>query len=77
MPLKDFRRERTNTSDGNLLAAHKLLTYGGEVHRFLDDLPVSRDRFQVDGCEKRPCILMAFQLSKQHPVECKNTQRHR
>lgn len=63
------RKEKTQGSDGNLLAAHKLLTYGGKVHWFLDDLPVSRDRFQVDRGEKRPCILMAFQLSEQHPVE--------
>lgn len=51
-----------------ILAAHKLLTYGGEVHRFLDDLPVAGDRFQVDRCEKRPCILMPLQLSKENPA---------
>lgn len=33
----------TNRGDGNSLAAHKLLTYGGEVHRFLDDLLVAGD----------------------------------
>lgn len=65
----DTGEKKRDRSDGNLLAAHKLLTYGGEVHWFLDDLPVSRDRFQVDRGEKRPCILMAFQLSEQNPVE--------
>lgn len=71
-----FCAKTTKRSDGDLLAAHKLLTYGGEVHRFLDDLPVARDRFLVDGCEKRPCILMPLQLSKEYPVEHTNTQIH-
>lgn len=67
MQIQERRKGREVA--GNLLAAHKLLTYGGEVHWFFDDLPVSRDRFQVDRGEKRPCILMAFQLSEQDPVE--------
>ena len=74
-PRRFSQEERTNKSEGNLLAAHKLLTYGGEVHRFLDDLPVAGDRFQVDGCEKRPCILMPLQLSKEYP-DSTNTHKY-
>lgn len=75
-PRRLSLEERTNRSEGNLLAAHKLLTYGGEVHRFLDDLPVAGDRFQVDGCEKRPCILMPLQLSKENPDGSTNTHTY-
>lgn len=54
--------------DKNSLAADKLLSYGGEVHGFLDDLLVTRDRFQVDRCEKRPRILMTLKLGQKDSV---------
>lgn len=68
-------KKKEQTGDGNSLAAHKLLTYGGEVHRFLDDLLVARDWFQVDGCEERPCILMPLKLSKEYPEEHTSTDK--
>ena len=70
-------KNRTSGGDRwNSLAAHKLLTYGGEVHWLLDDLPVARDWLQVDGWEERPCILMPLQLSKEYPDEHTHTHTH-
>lgn len=72
-----FKKCKSATTSGNLLAAHKLLAYGGEVHGLLDDFSVAGDRFQVDGCEERPCILMPLQLSKKYSGQhtCKHKQK--
>lgn len=67
----------TNRTAGDSLAADELLSYGGEVHRFLDDLLVARDRFQVDGSEKWPRVLMSLQLRKQNPVNKQNNTESR
>lgn len=37
-----------------------------EVHWFLDDFSVSRDRLALNWAQKGPCILMGLQLSQQH-----------
>lgn len=59
----------------NSLAAYELLSDGGEVHGLLDDLPVARDPLGVDGVEEGPGILVALQLSQEHPAE-DNTHTH-
>lgn len=50
----------------NILVVGELFSDGGEVHGFLDDLPVSRYGFVVDWCKEGPGILMGLQLSQQH-----------
>lgn len=43
-----------------ILAADEFFTNGGKVHGLFNDFFVPRDRFEVDGSEERPGVLMPF-----------------
>lgn len=58
-------------TEAHILVVGELFSDGGEVHGLLDDLPVSRDGFLVDGREKGPSVLMGLQLSQKHSGENK------
>lgn len=55
--------------NGDSLAADELFADGGEVHGLFDDLAVSGDWFEVDGCEEGPGVLMALQFSQENPSQ--------
>lgn len=54
-----------------LLAVGEFVSDCGEVHGFPDHLTISRDRFGIDGSQKRPGVLMALQLGQENSDEQK------